>query len=436
MTKNIICASKILGTILFLFIAGISIQAFASGFYTPDIGAKTVGRGAAWIVGVDDLSAIYLNPAGLANVKGTNILVTNNFDVFHTWYQRTPIEHPVHNENPVDIIQLGVISSDFGLEKWTFAIGMYGPYGVAEKYDPSDPQRYSAVEIKRGQAYYMVAFGWAPMEWLRVGGGVGIGEFSEEDTYAFSAFHEGMPKYDILAHVKIHQIGNIMYAAGVQLGPFNGFETGMSYQPRTDVTLRGSVKAPLPDLFAAFVGERVYTDKMTVSLKFPDIVRFGIRQRFTRKFDLEADAVWTGWSRFKSTKIDFKKEELMEDMNTPTGWRDTWDFRLGGDYELFPRFFIRAGGWIDQSATPPSHLEPGGIEMPRVATNGGFGYKWKGVTFDFGYSHIWMEKTEVNAERLYEIKLGDPRGKYTGSYDMFVVGVNLNFNEMAEAFKK
>jgi long-chain fatty acid transport protein len=399
------------------------------------VGAKTVGRGAAWITGVDDLTAIYLNPAGLAHIRGVNFMLVNNIDIFHTAYRRSPLEPTVRNENPADIIQFAALSSNFGLERWTFAIGLYGPYGVSERYDLNGPQRYQAVEIKRGQVYYMAGFGWGPTDWLRVGAGVGIGEFSEQDTYAFTPFDDSQPQNDVIAHVKIRQIGNVMYATGVQLGPFNGFELGFSYQPPTDVKLQGKIKAFLPPLYAAAIGEEIYRDDMTVNLNFPQIIRFGARQRITPRFDLELDFDWTGWSRFKTQKVDFKKAELMDDFEVETGWRDTWDVRFGGDYELFDRFFVRAGTWYDQSATPIQNLEPGAMEMPRWAANVGFGYTWTGITLDLAYSHIWMKEAVVHPNDVPEVEIGDARGRYAASYDMIVVGLNFNFNEIIATFR-
>jgi len=417
------------------FLLAATGEVFASGFYTPDIGAKTVGRGAAWIVGCDDLTALYLNPAGLAHIRGTNFMIVNNYDVFHTHYHREAIRPAVHNENPVDIIQFVALSSNFGLRNLTFALGLYGPYGVSEKYDDLGPQRYQAVEIQREQVYYMIGAGWQPWEFLRIGAAFGLGEFSEEDTYAYTPFNDAQPNNDVVAKAYIEQFGLPMYAFGIQLGPFNGFEIGGSYQPMTNVKLKGKILAYLPPLYASVLGEEVYHDDMLVTLQFPQIIRAGIRQRFTPRFDLEFDVVWTGWGRFEEQKIDFKKAKLLDDFIVETGWRDTWDFRLGGDYEVLEDFFLRAGGWYDQSATPQHNLEPGCIEMPRWAANVGFGYTWNGMTLDFGYSHIWMEEAEVSEGELAEVEVGDARGRYAGSYDMLVFGMNFNFNEMIDAFE-
>ena len=44
--------------------------AFASGFFHPEVGARSIARGGATVVGNEDLSAFYVNIANLAQVDG------------------------------------------------------------------------------------------------------------------------------------------------------------------------------------------------------------------------------------------------------------------------------------------------------------------------------------------------------------------------------
>jgi long-chain fatty acid transport protein len=410
-------------------------SASASGFYTPDIGAQAVGRGAAWIVGAGDLTAIYLNPAGLARAKGTRLQVINNFMTMPTSYRRGPTEPTVHNRNPVDVIQFLGLSSDFGLKRFTFALAFYGPYGVAESYSNTGPQRYQVAEVQRTQVYYVAGAAWAPLPWLRVGVAGGVGEFAQVQSYAFSPFGDGAVENDVIAKVRIRQFGTPAFGAGVQVGPFAGFEFGGSYEPETPVKMTGTVAAYLPPLFAAVVGEKVYMDDIAVTLRFPQTVRFGIRQQVTPRLDLEFDAVWIDWSVLKEQKVDLKKEELMEDFTIPVLWRDTWNFRLGGEFAVLPDLRLRAGGWYDQSATRKITLKPGSIETDRWAVCAGLGYTWKGITLDLAYSHVFYADAEVRGDEVLEPGLGDPRGTYRASSDLFVAGVTLDFNTIVAALR-
>jgi len=54
--------------LVLLFTASTS---FAAGFRLPEAGAKAMGMGFAFTAQADDPSAIYFNPAGLTQLKGT-----------------------------------------------------------------------------------------------------------------------------------------------------------------------------------------------------------------------------------------------------------------------------------------------------------------------------------------------------------------------------
>ena len=45
----------------------------AAGFFYPDLGATPLGRGATGAAGAGDLSAIAMNPAGLASLEGLRL---------------------------------------------------------------------------------------------------------------------------------------------------------------------------------------------------------------------------------------------------------------------------------------------------------------------------------------------------------------------------
>ena len=71
MMKNL--RQKIVGVAL-LGVAGVIVpHAFGLGFDNPDQDARATGQGEAFVAQADDASAIYYNPAGLTQIKGTEI---------------------------------------------------------------------------------------------------------------------------------------------------------------------------------------------------------------------------------------------------------------------------------------------------------------------------------------------------------------------------
>ena len=61
-------------------VAGTALAATAladGGYYSGTLGARAAGRGGAFAARADDLTAVSHNPAGLANLDGTEIELGN-----------------------------------------------------------------------------------------------------------------------------------------------------------------------------------------------------------------------------------------------------------------------------------------------------------------------------------------------------------------------
>ena len=170
-----------------------------AGFYILDTGVQTIGRGNAFVVKADDLSAVYLNPAGIAKIKGTNFKVESVWGVSNISFKREPWDKPITNKNPGDILPYAGISTDFGLKRWTFAISGYGPYGIATYYNKTGVQRYSMVDQLTVSPYIQFTTACRPVDWLYVGAGVVMVGFTKLDHYAYSMLGDDNVKYDAIA---------------------------------------------------------------------------------------------------------------------------------------------------------------------------------------------------------------------------------------------
>ena len=66
-------------------------EARAGGFEVPDLGARAIGRGGAYTVGVADGTAMHYNPAALAKIRGTTVMYHHGLAFSNTHFQRAPL---------------------------------------------------------------------------------------------------------------------------------------------------------------------------------------------------------------------------------------------------------------------------------------------------------------------------------------------------------
>jgi hypothetical protein len=138
--------------ILFLFLPDIS---FAGG---PVHGAKAAGMGSAFVAIADDPSAIAYNPAGLTQLKGTNIYSGVTAVILSTEYEG-PSGESEDTEFQVFFPPHLYISSDLNTDNMAVGLGVYSPFGIGgRKWSKNGPTQYTPEELRAKK-------GWGHSSW-------------------------------------------------------------------------------------------------------------------------------------------------------------------------------------------------------------------------------------------------------------------------------
>src|SRR5450432_2841150 len=108
-------------------------ETFGLGFDNPDQDARATGQGEAFVAQADDASAIYYNPAGLTQLRGTEItsgLMASFPD------SRLQGGGPGTEMNTMATIPHLYASTDFGMTQspWRFGLGFNVPFGNAANF--------------------------------------------------------------------------------------------------------------------------------------------------------------------------------------------------------------------------------------------------------------------------------------------------------------
>jgi len=135
--------SKIIFLIFIFFLLLFPVHSLAGG---PVHGAKASAMGTAFVAVADDPSAIMYNPAGLTQLKGTNIYGGTTFIIPSTTYENLSGQTEDTDFQAFLAPNL-YVSSDLGMKDMRFGIGFYSPFGIGgRKWDENGLTRYSSVE--------------------------------------------------------------------------------------------------------------------------------------------------------------------------------------------------------------------------------------------------------------------------------------------------
>jgi long-chain fatty acid transport protein len=400
-----------------LLAAAVASPAFADGgYYQGALGARAAGRGGAFVARADDVTAVSINPAGLADLEGTVIQVGNQFSYNSYDYTRAPtldygqsptptqptIFDKVHNGTPwqAALPFIGV-SSRLGLRDWAFALAAFAPPGISREQFPQDGgQRYMMVSREAIILDYAASAAWrfhdlfgvgVTLEWITVPR-LDYSLVINADQ-AQGAVSPVSSMYDILAQTTGSDLFTFNAIVGAWFRPAPSLQFGLAGQvipanivTHSTLTLTAQDQALLGGINTTRNGNNA--SDVTVTLPLPLLVRGGGRYRHLSAgrelFDVELDVEYETWSRVKAFTVEstvngnplFANPMNVQSEHVPIGtitvpkqWNDVLSVKLGGDFNLVPeRWTLRAGVYYETAAAPSAYAN---VDFPAGAQLGG-----------------------------------------------------------------
>ena len=220
------------------------------------------------------------------------------------------------------------------------------------------------------------------------------------------------------------------------------FRVGASYRSEIKYDVGGTIEfsnptaAPPPGTPAPVVGAiallssrlnttRLYNRNISSDITIPQMANVSMRWQVDPKWEILADAQWTGWSSIPELK--FVPEDGSSLGAVPLNWDDSWKFALGASYRYNDQWKARAGVAFDQT---PVTNDPT-VRLPdsdRWWLAIGGEYKatpnWK---FDAGFVYIFADSPSFNQNQGDTAANGLVNGTFDASTTIFSVQVTYTF---------
>jgi long-chain fatty acid transport protein len=350
------CVRVLLIRVLFSLIFFIPTVSLAGG---PIHGAKAAGMATAFLAVVDDPSAILYNPAGLVNLKGTQVYGGMTAVILSSEYV-SPDGSKEKTSFQIFLPPHSYITSDFGLEKFVFGLGIFSPFGIGgRKWSQTGLTRYVSTDTLIGTVTINPSVTWRIRPQLSLGVGVDVLYALNRMTRMVnqSLFNTG----DAELRFKGGGFG-MGYNFGVLLFP--GGKLSFAFAFRSDIRLKQwgdlvleNIAAPLQPIF----GGNPFRTKAGMWVRFPQILSWGVAYRPATPWTIALDVEWVRWSSLDKSTLDLRKEVPslgFTDIPISFKWHDSWQVKIGADYKLNDRFSLRGGYAFIESQVPASTLGP------------------------------------------------------------------------------
>ncbi len=365
----------------------ISASAFAAGFSIFEQGAKASGMAGAFVATADDPSAIFYNPAGLAQQREMSVLAGATFINFSNEFTGDPNslytsgtegKYDRHTFVPPNMYGIMPIGSNL-----TFGIGAFSAWGLRTDWQDPWVGRFVSRDADLKTMSVQPTLAWQTSSGnFAVGGGV-------EYRRARVILSQNIPlPFPNPFTGRVTDIGNARLASdygsdigwnvGVLFKPSDRFRFGASYRTDMDIDLEGEadftqISTGNPQLDAVVGATFPADDTISTTLPFPAVAAVGVAFSPNDRVDLEFDITHMTWSRFEALAVDFDNQPARSFVR-PQNWDDSSAYRLGANIAATPEWDVRLGAVYDENPQPVEAVSPLLPDSDRIG--GTFGVGW------------------------------------------------------------
>jgi long-chain fatty acid transport protein len=418
-------------------------------------GARAGGQGYTGTAAQgDDPTVVFLNPAGIVTLTGTQLSIGTHFASLHGKYEAPGADVTMRSDAPIPNFSLTHRASD----KLGFGISFQAPYGMGVKWPEDSPLRYVSTEARLATLVASPSVAYRIHPKIALGGGllyvrvldVELNRHLNVDAVNLLLALQGVGaptggSPDATSTLKGNG-GAFGFHAGVLLEPSPRHAFGASYRSKLTVPVEGDLKLTrLSGATAAVFGGDSYETDISADLVLAGNLQLGYAFKPNDRWTIALDAGWYRWSAGRELEVKFAEthpvRSLLLNNGNPAllGPKDTWNIGGGATYRPGGRWQFRAGFMYLPFAQPESTFNPAFLDLKRRALNVGVGRTLsQKVTLDLSYAGVAMQKRDIQNDVGTAVSgipstgippVGVPSPDIDGAYKNFahIFGLNLTY---------
>ncbi|HEX6178542.1 MAG TPA: outer membrane protein transport protein, partial [Thermoanaerobaculia bacterium] len=335
----------------------ITPSVFASGFLIPEQGAKASSMAGAFTAIADDPSAIFFNPAGIAQQRQLSAIAGATFITFDNSFTGDPNDEFTSGVTGRYDAHLFVPPNGYAVvpigENLTFGVGMFSAFGLRTDWADPWPGRFISRDVNLKTASLSPVLAWQTSDG-RVALGAGF-EYRrarvtlERNNGTLSPFTGR-----IVDVANVYLDGDWNHGMGWSVGalfkPNDTLRLGFSHRTAMDIDIDGDATfTQIPtgnaQLDAIVASQLPPNQAINTTIPFPSLTAVGIG-RSGPLWDVDLDVTYTGWSTFDQLVVEFEQTPAVN-LVRPQNWEDTFAVRLGGNRRVTPDWDVRLGALYD-----------------------------------------------------------------------------------------
>ncbi|MGD2295034.1 MAG: outer membrane protein transport protein [Candidatus Aminicenantes bacterium] len=410
---------------------------YSNGLNLNGLGARAVAMGGAFVGLADDFSAIFWNPAGLAQLKGTTFGLCGDAILPKGTYELSLLGIDAQTQSTM--YPAGVLGFFVPIgENVVAGVGVYTPSGLGAKWDGADmallagtPDTPNADIIWESfigvvSASPSLAVNIQDMFYLGASLNINYGMFNIKRTAGYATVNVpvstpiGIIYVPIFIDLGQYEESSTGWGFGATIGalikPIEQLSFGISYRTPSKVKFSGD--ASIENFPTLGIPQETTFDREVTS---PMWLGIGVAIHPFENFTITADAQYTNWKKLDVVHTTFDDTNwaflLADESDMELHWADKWQFRFGLEYWISEAFALRSGYYYDPAPSPDATMN---ILVPNYDFNSvsfGFGYLLNGLQIDLTAEYL------MGKERVVALSL---ENEMPGVYNMNILALTIS----------
>lgn len=393
------------------------VSLFGQGYQVYLQGQVQQGMGGAGIAFMQDASALFYNPGGVSFVKGNSIHLSGTGILSNASFTDANTNQTYRTNSP-----MGTPFAGYGMFETKkdgnlkLGLAVYTPFGSGIKWEDNWAGRFILTELKLRAIFVQPTISYKINDKFGVGGGF---------VYSFGGVNlqKDLPISDTngnYSHAELDgKASGFGYNLGIYYKPFDKLSIGLTYRSQVNMKVKdGTADFTVPPSLSSNFPDT----KFSASLPLPQILSIGFAYKVNDKLDLALDVNYAGWKAYDTLSFDYEQNtSSLQDTKSPREYKNSFAFRLGGQYKITDNFMARVGLSYGLTPVQNGYVSPETPDANRISYTAGLGYK---VNDSFGANvSLQFISYTRDEDRNLETNL-------TGTYKniIFVPGISLYYN--------
>jgi long-chain fatty acid transport protein len=398
--------------------------AYGAGFQLNEHAAAATGRMSAVVATIDDASAVFYNPAGLANIDGTSAMGGLALIGPRAEYKGPGLDSTrpagvstVDQANGLAFQPLPHAYVSRALSSKAFVgFGVYAPYGLIIDWsnngtpgpNTTGPKaenfvgRTVAQEIDLKTVFITPAIALKLSDQVQVAVSVSLVPASVYLRRVLGANDNGQVLFPAAQYGSegIVELSGSAFGvganAGIQVSLIDHLKLGFVFRSAVGLNFSGKAAFNIPSTAPASIRANFPDGDINADLTLPH--SFGLGVGWVQgPLTVELTGNLTLWQSYDKLEVDFASMKPQPALISNYNWNAAPTIRLGGEYRLPDLLTLRLGVGYDWTPVPDSTIDPTLPDNNRFLISAGVGGKIGPVYLDAAYMAVILGDRHIPA---------------------------------------